>query len=553
MAKICTKDKNLLWHKGRIGGYLEDEDKHLYGITCRHVTQSAYDDIIYIKDALGNHVPFGKIAQRKDLFRIDTDMNLIFINEEMLIHCEKSFRNSRGDICPVRIYEETIKDISGCKVFLRSVHSSSEGKLSLDITHGIVASVEQQNLLDENQAIRGNFLVESTNICPGDSGNVLLMERDDTLYIVGMVVGGYTTTSTISEEFCLCGNLHHGKLFLEKQFGKTFQLPTTSNLGPINKENAIECFVSSGSVIWVKDPEDIVKSDFILFEHLITLIDCFGYTTFSTNETKLENYFEEQLSKHVNSRNESIQTISCHSDSEECFRQCMIGCQYIYSENFVKSDEHLKAAVRLISKASCRNRLLCKLITYSTWQLLETGKLDNMKKLLEDGESYMLKMKECNACPLKSIGYHYFDYARYYKRTHNCNEAMSMARKSLEFFELDEKYRGKPSHGKCFALSMIARLNLHCGENFETRDQKMIDIKEAEECIVDFKSFGKLPAVEKTSYLLVKTDLHYRKGEIEKAQRCARKCCHLAAQNRLKQELSQALIRIKELSKMLNK
>lgn len=307
------------------------------------------------------------------------------------------------------------------------------------------------------------------------------------------------------------------------------------------------------SVIWVKDPEDIVKSDFILFEHLITLIDCFGYKTFSTNETKLENYFEEQLSKHVNSRNESIHTISCHSDSEECFRQCMIGCQYLYSENFVKSDEHLKAAVRLISKASCRNRLLCKLITYSTWQLLETGKLDNMKKLLEDGESYMLKMKECNACPLKSIGYHYFDYARYYRRTHNCNEAMGMARKSLEFFELDEKYRGKPSHGKCFALSMIARLNLHCGENFETRHQKMIDIKEAEECIVDFKSFGKLPAVEKTSYLLVKTDLHYRKGEIEKAQRCARKCCHLAAQNRLKQELSQALIRIKELSKMLNK
>lgn len=36
-------------------------------------------------------------------------------------------------------------------------------------------------------------------------------------------------------------------------------------------------------------------------------------------------------------------------------------------------------------------------------------------------------MKECNACPLKSIGYHYFDYARYYRRTHNCNEAMGMA------------------------------------------------------------------------------------------------------------------------------
>lgn len=536
MSEIRSVDTRSNWHYGTLGCFLQDENGSFYGVTCRHVTLSASDGVIYISNGTIGFSSFGKALERHDEFDIYKDIDVFEVDFEKRSDCDFFPMNKFGQRCQ---FNECSADLStGADVFMWRKYSTNNETRSMKCIFGkILRRYKYESVFRESENV---FLFSSEEVVEGDSGNALLMEKGENVCIVGFVLGGKFEFE--NKKYNMFLEFKHGMKILSDIYQKSFIIPSFE----LSEQKYLEFNIKPGFVIWVKSPENVAKTDFDLFNHVMLLIDCFN-NQFCPNITRLENSFEEQLSKHVNARNENIHKIQRGTDDENCFLECMRGCDYMYSGKIQLSQIHLKEAVRILPKTSCRNRLLCKLITYSTWLLLELDKLNEMQKLLEDGVTYLLKMKECNSCPLKSIGYHYFDYARFFNAKHKYDKALEMAKTSLEYFQNDEEHRGKASHGKYFALAMIARMNLLCGVNFETRHLPMRDLQEAEESVRDIERMGVLPAVERTSFLLLKADLLYRKGEIENAMALSKDCYQDAAKNKLTQEMKGAVARLKEL------
>ena len=207
--------------------------------------------------------------------------------------------------------------------------------------------------------------------------------------------------------------------------------------------------------------------------------------------------------------------------------------------------KELTAAAKMIIKLPCRNRLLCRMITYATWNLLKTEKLSDMKDVLSVAEPYMTLMRHFNVCPNSSMGYYFFDYARFYIKKGNNYKALEKANASLVQF----RQGNKPSVGKILALIMVARLYLSCGEDFERRNCGIIatGVHEAKELIDEARESSANTVVEETTILLTEIDFHYRAGNIGRALNAARRCFDLADANNLKEEQQRAEIRIKSL------
>lgn len=210
--------------------------------------------------------------------------------------------------------------------------------------------------------------------------------------------------------------------------------------------------------------------------------------------------------------------------------------------------KELKVATKMIINLPCRNRLLCRIITYSTWILLKTGKLGDMKSILREAEDYMTLLTEKDVCPNSSMGYYFFDYARFYIKKGKNNRALEKANASLAQFRMGKKH----SVGMILVLAMVARLYLNCGEDFERRNIQIISslVYEAKELLDEARKLSSKTAVEEATIRLTEIDLFYRLGKTQLAIDTARKCVDVATVNSLDEERLRAKIRMKSLKSM---
>ena len=389
---------------------------------------------------------------------------------------------------------------------------------------------------------------------PGDSGTVIVREKNNTLELLGILTGSYKSESN-NENYITCLLLQKGLQILNYKYDKTFHIFHPSK--EQRKDNGE--LILSGSEIWiktqlqsVKSPEDIADIDYQFVEIIYNLIDNMKDDDISTKNLQLEEENEKLLSNCVSSMGElKSQESICDSPAVRCYYLCMNGCSFLYKGDFSRSIQQLTAAAKMIIKLPCRNRLLCRMITYATWNLLKTEKLKDMEQVLFVAEPYMASMKKLNVCPNSSMGYYFFDYARFYIKQGKINKALEKANASLVQFRQGKK----PSVGKILSLAMVARLYLNCGDEFERRNFEIVAsrVHEAKELLGEARQPSAYSVVAETTILLTETDLYYRLGNIDQAIESAARCFDLASANNLNEEQIHAGIRIQKLEEMCSK
>ncbi|CAC5388427.1 unnamed protein product [Mytilus coruscus] len=262
-----------------------------------------------------------------------------------------------------------------------------------------------------------------------------------------------------------------------------------------------------------------------------------------------ENTYMLRLSQFVNSRND-LEPSGCDTADHKCYLHAILGCDFLFSENYNLAEHQLKEATTMIAATSSPYRLLCKIITYSTWLLLKQKKLNQMKDILYHGFNFMLRFKEHDVRIHDSIGYLYFDLSRYFIATGKPRKALRMAYKSLEHFESFEKGGGQSLEKQALAWSLIARLSLNCGEFFERIHKKPIDSSKARLYIEMLeRNLDNLPIVQKVVYYMVKSDFFYRQGNITGALKNAQISVDISQKNILREELLKSSIRLFYLKK----
>lgn len=299
--------------------------------------------------------------------------------------------------------------------------------------------------------------------------------------------------------------------------------------------------------LWVKTRtvQCISKGDFNLHDRLISLISCIRETVSQRpGMFWTENTYMLRLSQFVNSRND-LEPSGCNTVDHKCYLHALLGCDFLFSEKFALAEYQLKVAITMIEATSSPYRLLCKIITYSTWLLLKQKQLTEMKNILLHGFSFMFKFGDHDVRIHDSIGYLYFDLSRYYIALGRHQKALRMAHKSLEYFESFERGGGHSLEDKALAWSLIVRLSLNCGEYFERIHQKPIDLPKASLYIEMLENnFEHLPTVQKLVYYMVKTDFFFRHGNITEAIKRAHISVDIAHKYILREELFKSVIRL---------
>ena len=482
---------------------------------------------------------------------------------------------SNGEVIPIernfRRTDHEIKELSNSLVSeMLSIHiqdsrsGTSEFQVKEDSLKAftcIAGYIESQSVheIEKANLPEHSILVRccKTKFKPGDSGIVIACADEGKLVLVGVLTGLFKSEMT-GKSYITCQEFRKGLDTLEETYGKKFFLHHDSNQQLKTSRSSEGHQIMSGSVILikavdvsVKSPEDIAEIDYEFVTVILYLIDNMKDDCMSSRDIEQEMQSEKRLSVCVSARGklETPENI-CTSPAVTCYYLCMKGCGFLYQGKFEESIEELKAATKMITKLPCRNRMLCRLITYTTWTLLKTGRLKKMEEVLLETEPYIASMKEQAVCPNSSVGYYYFDYARYYVHKGDYHKALEKANASLAHF----RQGSKPSVGKILSLAMIARLYLNCGENFERRNSTIVksQLNEARELLSEAKELSSQTATEEVTVLLTEIDLYYRAENIKKALEITKKCLKLARENDLEEEMGRAEIRLKELTNYEN-
>ena len=168
----------------------------------------------------------------------------------------------------------------------------------------------------------------------------------------------------------------------------------------------------------------------------------------------------------------------------------------------------------------------------------------------------MEETKHFKSFPSESIGYQFYDYARYYLRNHQDQDAAQMAKLSVEYFMQENRDDDGSPNRQILAVSQFAMIKLGCGEEFDTYDQAINndDIVKVEEYLGQLGAVANdQPSVQLTDYLLAVCDLNYRKGNIEKAIEAAQRCLKIAGEKGIEDEILWARNRLKILSRLKTK
>ena len=539
-------------HYAVMGCLVEDEDGKVYGVTCEHVTRAA-DGIFHVENEFGKLTQVGRVLRFYKEKHFKHDIDLIELNEALQAICHATYRNTEGKPCSCRIYEGTTRNLYGRQVFHCFVESQSSEKKALT---GKVCGADTHKDHSDLINFSHNFIVDGI-VSPfakeGDSGRIVGTISDDgTLELVGIIVAGRFSlrNGDISQNCSLCLLLNSGLKLLNKYYKKTLRLCNKSSSDKIALTNTLK----EGSIIWFKTPEQIKVPDFDLCEQLEMLTACFSVKDNQDDVQILVN-FENKMSNKVFSREDvSSDNYNFDYSDQNCVFNSMLACQYLYEKRFKKAENHLKTACRMVSSRSrFPVRLLCKVISYATWFFLDMNKLDEMKLLLDAGLEFMEDTGHFVSFPTESVGYQYYDYARYYLRINEVQQAAQMAKRSVEYFMSEcRKDEGSPNR-LILAVSQFALIKLGCGEEFESSHQIISeeDVNEAGRYLKEVENIAdEQPSVQLTDYLIAQCDWHFRKSNLGKAIKAARQCLKIAQANKLEDEIKWSRIRLETLLKM---
>ncbi|XP_071148356.1 uncharacterized protein [Mytilus edulis] len=537
---------------GRVGIFLAAETNRLYGVTSKHVTTQSSDMLVYLRKENRNFVKFGKVKEISSM-NINHDVSIFEINVDI---CHKLFSNNVNEKWNSKSQLLMCNSENLYGSFVRTKGLNETG-----IVHFAIAQVATRQEHTENDInTEVYFLVKPvTNypfIQPGDSGNVVSIQKTDVSYTyymhIGLIIGKFENRITASalksadensKQYVLCLNLKHAFETLKNVTNLKLNavVPAYQNNGVL-KENGMKLWIKTRTV------QCISRGDFDLPDHLINLIFCIKETVSQRpGMFWTENTYMLRLSQFVNSRND-LEPSGCVTADHKCYLHAILGCDFLFSEKYDLAEHQLKKATTMIAATSSPYRLLCKMITYITWLLFKQKKLIQMRNVLYHGFNFMLRFKEHDVRIHDSIGYIYFDLSRYLIATRKPQKALRMAYKSLEYFESFQRDGRTSLEKQALAWSLIARLSLNCGEFFERIHQEPIDLSKASLYIIMLeRNLDNLPTVQQVCYYMVKTDFFYRQGYITEAIKSARISVEMSQENVLCEELLKSSVRLRYL------
>ena len=537
-------------HHAVMGCLVKDEDGQVFGVTCEHVTRVA-DGVFHIENEFGKLEQVGRSLQfRKD--KIEHDIDIIELDKTLQTVLAAGCKDDCRNNIQFKLYKGKVSDLYDREVFQYCVGNQSDDSFCI---RGRVCDAGTHEKHSDLINISHNFIVEGHDVPfakEGDSGRLVAIHNENkSVDIVGIITAGKFELKfgEISQKTSLCLLLSSGLKVLSKYYKKKLRLHDKSL--SLSRNSFQSVCLKYGGIIWFKTPEQIKQPDFDLCERLEMLTACFTITEQNDNVQMLVN-FEIEMSNKVFCREDvTSNEYSFNNSDQNCVFNSMLACQYLYEKRFKETERHLKTACRMVS---CRSRfpirLLCKVISYVTWMLLDMDKLDEMKSLLDAGLEFMEETRHCKSFPTESIGYQFYDYARYYLKKQQVQEAAQMAKRSVEYFTEEKRSDVGSPNRLILAVSQFALIKLGCGEEFETCDQQVSqeDINEAEEFLAKVHQIADdQPSVQLTDYLLALSDLYFRKGNLTKALETTKKCLTIAQEKNLEDEIHWSRKRIEKL------
>lgn len=187
---------------GTLGGFVTDQNADIHALTCAHVCQQGSS--FFVPGGVSSTEKIGECAFKANL-QAETiqkfiDVALVKIDKRVKDMCDLSMYNDESLPSPVRIYSkedllETVK-----KTFVYKIGASTS------VTRGVVTSPEYHS---KEGGGRGElFFISGVGDAPfakeGDSGSIVFTVGNsstrDIINIVGMVFGGFTQNSFVTDQ-----------------------------------------------------------------------------------------------------------------------------------------------------------------------------------------------------------------------------------------------------------------------------------------------------------------------------------------------------------------
>ena len=246
----------------------------------------------------------------------------------------------------------------------------------------------------------------------------------------------------------------------------------------------------------------------------------------------------------------------------KCIVLYLKACDALYKTQNEDAERYINLAEAAVDDTDCPVFMRGEIFTPKTWLCLRTNRLGVMEQLLEENEQFLLANP--NIWSNKAAGWFYFDYGRFNVRMMAVtkpsrnerprgsqrfrqtayevyqDKAKRCLRKSIDYFAHSDSSDGPIGMG--FSISLLASVELDCVTEFSylNRIVKRCNISEAEKLLQTVADlYDEIPDILKTSYMLSKSDLCFRKNELHVAKELVKECAELSDKLCLQDELKE--------------
>ena len=252
----------------------------------------------------------------------------------------------------------------------------------------------------------------------------------------------------------------------------------------------------------------------------------------------------------------------------KCIVLYLKACDALYKTQTEDAERYIKLAEAAVGDTDCPMFMKGEIFTQKTWLCLRTNRLGMMERLLEEHEQFLLAHP--NVWSHKAAGWFYFDYGRFYVRMMTVTKpprpqrqtrspansktayevykekAMRCLRKSVDYFAHSNSSDGPIGMG--FAISLLASVELGCVTEFDYLNRGHVvenNVTEAVKLLQTVANlYDELPDILKTSYLLSKSDLCFRRKDFGRAKELVNECAVLSDRLSLQDELKECRKRL---------
>lgn len=186
---------------GTLGGFVTDQNADIHALTCAHVCQQGSS--FFVAGGVSSIEKIGECAfqanlQEKTIHKF-IDVALVKIDKRVKDRCDLSMYNDESLPSPVRIYSGNLHEMVK-EGFVYKIGASTS------VTRGFVKSPEYHSKGREGRAEL--FFISGVGDAPfakdGDSGSIVFTVGNssarDKINIVGMVFGGFTQNSCVTDQ-----------------------------------------------------------------------------------------------------------------------------------------------------------------------------------------------------------------------------------------------------------------------------------------------------------------------------------------------------------------